>query len=175
MKKEQERTRRGFLFATLGGAGMVLISPKIVGARDTDAGYESGGFLDEPMQEEVEVIQVQTEEVVSEGPITREIYVAETPQEIEAAAREAARSEGIDENKFVRVMDCESRRDPLAVNKQGSGASGLFQFMPSTWSNVINKFMKRSGMDVFNARDNIEAAARLWKVDGSHHWRQCGG
>ncbi len=33
----------------------------------------------------------------------------------------------------LRVAYCESRYNPLAVNRY-SGASGLFQFMPSTWN-----------------------------------------
>jgi SLT domain-containing protein len=31
------------------------------------------------------------------------------------------------------VANCESHYNPLAVNRS-SGASGLFQFMPSTWN-----------------------------------------
>jgi hypothetical protein len=33
----------------------------------------------------------------------------------------------------LRVANCESHYNPLAINKS-SGASGLFQFMPSTWN-----------------------------------------
>jgi hypothetical protein len=33
----------------------------------------------------------------------------------------------------LRVAYCESRYNPLAINRS-SGASGLFQFMPSTWN-----------------------------------------
>jgi hypothetical protein len=33
----------------------------------------------------------------------------------------------------LRVANCESHYNPLAVNRL-SGASGLFQFMPSTWN-----------------------------------------
>ena len=33
----------------------------------------------------------------------------------------------------LRVANCESHYNPLAVNRY-SGASGLFQFMPSTWN-----------------------------------------
>ncbi|HYM51748.1 MAG TPA: transglycosylase SLT domain-containing protein [Candidatus Limnocylindrales bacterium] len=33
----------------------------------------------------------------------------------------------------LRVANCESHYNPLAVNR-ASGASGLFQFMPSTWN-----------------------------------------
>jgi hypothetical protein len=33
----------------------------------------------------------------------------------------------------LRVANCESHYNPLAVNRS-SGASGLFQFMPATWN-----------------------------------------
>jgi len=33
----------------------------------------------------------------------------------------------------LRVANCESHYNPLAINRS-SGASGLFQFMPSTWN-----------------------------------------
>jgi hypothetical protein len=36
-------------------------------------------------------------------------------------------------NWALRVANCESHYNPLAVNRS-SGASGLFQFMPSTWN-----------------------------------------
>src|SRR5207253_1078646 len=33
----------------------------------------------------------------------------------------------------LRVANCESHYNPLAINRS-SGASGLFQFMPATWN-----------------------------------------
>src|SRR5207237_5736505 len=53
----------------------------------------------------------------------------------------------------LRVAKCESGYNPNAVNR-GSGASGLFQFMPSTW-----RSMPQGGQSVFNPVANAQAAA----------------
>jgi hypothetical protein len=54
----------------------------------------------------------------------------------------------------LRVANCESRYNPLAVNRS-SGASGLFQFMPSTWNanfpgqNIWDPYAQARGALVF--------------------------
>jgi len=54
----------------------------------------------------------------------------------------------------LRVANCESHYNPLAVNRS-SGASGLFQFMPSTWNanfagqNIWDPFAQARGALVF--------------------------
>jgi uncharacterized protein YabE (DUF348 family) len=55
------------------------------------------------------------------------------PAEIEAIIRQAAAANGADPDQLLRVAWCESRYNPNAFNP-ASGASGLFQFMPLTWS-----------------------------------------
>jgi hypothetical protein len=52
--------------------------------------------------------------------------------DIEAIIREAASRHGADPDQMLRVAWCESRFNASAYNP--SGASGLFQFMPRTWS-----------------------------------------
>ena len=52
--------------------------------------------------------------------------------EIEAIIRDAAAAQGADAGQLLRVAYCESRYNPGAYN--ASGASGLFQFLPSTWA-----------------------------------------
>lgn len=52
--------------------------------------------------------------------------------EIEAIIRDAAAAQGADAEQLLRVAYCESRFNPGAYN--ASGASGLFQFLPSTWA-----------------------------------------
>ena len=52
--------------------------------------------------------------------------------EIEAIIRDAAAAQGADASQLLRVAYCESRYNPGAYN--ASGASGLFQFLPSTWA-----------------------------------------
>ena len=65
-----------------------------------------------------------------------------------------------------RVAWCESRYDPGAYNRR-SGASGLFQFIPSTWRNTPQG---RAGMSPFDPYANAEAAAWLYRVGGPRHW-----
>ena len=54
----------------------------------------------------------------------------------------------------LRVANCESHYNPLAVNRS-SGASGLFQFMPSTWNanfpgqNIWDPYSQARGALVF--------------------------
>jgi len=54
----------------------------------------------------------------------------------------------------LRVANCESRYNPLAVNRS-SGASGLFQFMPATWNanfpgqNIWDPYAQARGALVF--------------------------
>ena len=47
-------------------------------------------------------------------------------------AIDAAAAQGADADQLLRVAYCESRYNPGAYN--ASGASGLFQFLPSTWA-----------------------------------------
>ncbi len=61
------------------------------------------------------------------------------------------------------VMQCESRGDPAARNPY-SGAAGLFQFMPRTWS-WASEGAGFAGADVYDAEANIASAA--WLVDYS--------
>jgi hypothetical protein len=56
----------------------------------------------------------------------------QAPAEIEAIIRDAAVRQGADPEQLLRVAWCESRFNPGAYN--ASGASGLFQFMPRTWT-----------------------------------------
>lgn len=63
-----------------------------------------------------------------------------------------------------RVAFCESTLNPNAVNA-GSGASGLFQFMPATWAS--SPFASASPFDpALNAR----AAAWLYQKYGPGQW-----
>ena len=62
----------------------------------------------------------------------------------------------------LRVAKCESNYNPLAVNRS-SGASGLFQFLPSTWANTPQG---KAGMSVFDATANAQAAAWYYNATG---------
>lgn len=63
------------------------------------------------------------------------------------------------------VASCESGMGRQTTPEPHSQASGLFQFLPSTWSHT-----PFSGFDVFDPFPNALAAAQLVLHDGS--WRQ---
>jgi len=62
------------------------------------------------------------------------------------------------------VAWCESRYHPNSVNSS-SGASGLFQFLPSTWA-----FTPQHGLSPFDPVANSNAAAWLYARDGPSQW-----
>ena len=62
----------------------------------------------------------------------------------------------------LRVARCESNFNPDAVNPS-SAASGLFQFMPSTWANTPQG---RAGKSVFDPTANAQAAAWYYNATG---------
>jgi soluble lytic murein transglycosylase-like protein len=61
----------------------------------------------------------------------------------------------------LEVMRCESRGDPLAYNSS-SGASGLFQFIPSTWAWAAPD-AGFAGASPFEAEANVGTTAWLVK------------
>src|SRR5215472_7595263 len=64
----------------------------------------------------------------------------------------------------LRVAKCESNYNPYAVNRS-SGASGLFQFLPSTWA--ASPYRASS---VFDPSANAHAAAWLYQHSGPNQW-----
>jgi hypothetical protein len=62
----------------------------------------------------------------------------------------------------LRVAGCESHYNPNAVNPS-SGASGLFQFLPSTWAHLPPPYPSES---VFDPAANARAAARYYQDTG---------
>ena len=64
----------------------------------------------------------------------------------------------------MNVAYCESRYHPNSVNSS-SGASGLFQFLPSTWA-----FTPYASYSPFDPRYNALAAAWLYHRDGPSQW-----
>lgn len=72
----------------------------------------------------------------------------------------------------LRIIDCESNGDPNAYNPY-SGASGLFQFLPSTWASTAPK-AGWGGHSVFEPEPNISSAAWLanrYEELGSYYWQ----
>ena len=66
----------------------------------------------------------------------------------------------------LRVAKCESGYNPNAVNPS-SHASGLFQFIPSTWASTPQA---KAGKSVFDPVANAQAAAWLYQRQGSRPW-----
>ena len=64
----------------------------------------------------------------------------------------------------LKVAKCESNYNPYAVNRS-SGASGLFQFLPSTWA--LSPYHAQS---VFDPSANAHAAAWLYQRSGPGQW-----
>src|SRR5919199_5023994 len=66
----------------------------------------------------------------------------------------------------LRIAKCESGYNPNAVNRS-SGASGLFQFLPSTWRSTPQG---SAGASVFDPVANAQAAAWLYQRSGPGQW-----
>jgi hypothetical protein len=74
----------------------------------------------------------------------------------------------------IQVINCESNGDPLATNPY-SGAAGLFQFIPSTWSWASSE-AGWGGTSPYEPEANVAVAAWLVQIsidggqDAWHHW-----
>jgi hypothetical protein len=67
-----------------------------------------------------------------------------------------------------RIAWCESQWFPGAYNRS-SGASGVFQMIPSTraW---VSRASGWAGWSPFDAVANVFSAAHLYRVGGPRHW-----
>ena len=67
-----------------------------------------------------------------------------------------------------RVASCETGGtfNPLAYNRR-SGASGLYQFLPSTWRSTPQA---KAGLSVFDPYANAAGAAWLYRTYGPSQW-----
>ena len=86
---------------------------------------------------------------------------------------EALESYGLESevDAFMRVLYCESRGDPNAVNAS-SGAAGLMQHMPQWWDWRAEQIGYK-GASVFDPIANIYASAWLLAlpdIGGWKHW-----
>ena len=75
-------------------------------------------------------------------------------------------------DEALRIIQCESGGDPSAYNPY-SGASGLFQFLPSTWATTAPK-AGYPDASVFDPTANVASAAWLanrYQELGQYYWR----
>ena len=87
--------------------------------------------------------------------------------EIEAIIRDAAAAQGADPEQLLRIAYCESRFNPGAYN--ASGASGLFQFLPSTWAaNSVRAGY--AGASVFDPVASANVAAWMFARGQAFQW-----
>jgi len=76
----------------------------------------------------------------------------------------AADAYGQPREDMLRVATCESNLVPTAVN-QSSQASGLFQFLPSTWATT-----PFADQDIFDPVANANAAGWMWENGRRNEW-----
>jgi uncharacterized protein YraI len=125
-----------------------------------------------PMTEEPATEAPATEAPATEAPAT-EVPATEPPvdgsdgyteDEIIQIIYAAADQYNQPREDMLRVARCESVLDPNAVNSS-SDASGLFQFLPSTWART-----PYADQDVFDPVANAEAAAWMWAQGNRGEW-----
>ena len=89
------------------------------------------------------------------------VVVPASKTQIQAIILAAAARYGANGDQMVRVAMCESGLNPLARNS--SGASGLFQFMPST-------FYGNGGHNLWDPTDQANVAARMFAAGQAYQW-----
>ncbi len=99
------------------------------------------------------------------APAPRPVAPAAAPAPSGSIATQIRAVFGVYGNQAVAVATCESGLNPNAINSS-SGASGLFQFLPSTWRTT-----SYAGYSPFNAWANIQAAHQVFQRDGNS-WRE---
>jgi uncharacterized protein YabE (DUF348 family) len=80
----------------------------------------------------------------------------------------AATQWGIDPNMMLRIMNCESRGHATSVNTatvNGEHASGLFQYLPSTWYSAGG-----TDANIFDGSVQIQVTARKMALYGNSPW-----
>lgn len=86
----------------------------------------------------------------------------EKPKDVPGLIKYYSEVYNIDYRLPMEVARAESGFNPLAKNKH-STASGVFQFIRSTWAENCEG-------DVFNADDNVRCAVRMIGEGGIRHW-----
>lgn len=89
---------------------------------------------------------------------------APAPGNITTIITNAAVRYGQSPSAMIAVAQCESSFNPNAVNPS-SGASGLFQFLPSTWRTT-----PYANSNIFDPYASANAAGWMWSVGRRGEW-----
>lgn len=88
--------------------------------------------------------------------------------------RDATRIHG---GSFAHNLACaksESGLNPYAHNGGGSGATGLYQFMPTTWARTLARMRVSIARSIYSAKWQARAAAWKFRHDGFGEWTGAG-
>ena len=95
-------------------------------------------------------------------PAPRPVAIAPSQQAVAAIIRAAAAKWGANADQMLRVAMCESHLDPNSYNAS-SGATGLFQFKPGTFSG-------HGGHNIWDAADQSDIAAKMFSQGMASAW-----
>jgi soluble lytic murein transglycosylase-like protein len=91
-----------------------------------------------------------------------------SPSIWEEVIREEAQKEGVDQDLLVSIARCESGFHP-SVHNATSTASGLYQFLDSTWASQSAKYGITTQKD--DPYGQIELAVKMIRDGGLSHWK----
>ncbi len=85
----------------------------------------------------------------------------------------AAARYGVDANRMMRIMQCESNGNARALNSGyyagGGHPTGLFQYLPSTWRNATSRFGSGSE-NIYDGEAQVRITAAKMSEDGFGEW-----
>ncbi len=148
------------------GAGTTTAVQRVLppGTAVTVTGVEQNGFL--PVTWNTLSGFVASDWLAEPGSGDDPGTVVDGDEDIVAIIYAAADRWGQPRADMLRVARCESNLDPSAVNSS-SGASGLFQFMPSTFAFTPNG---KRGENIFDAYSSADATGWMWANGMRNHW-----
>lgn len=167
-------------------AGAIALTPSCDSARDGLASALEGGTVEAAVARLEEVLRYCDPPEIERVPRTLEAQ----PPEPKATAQSLSPDQGMGSNveqwrglveayfpageveKAMAVMACESGGNPNADNPSSS-AAGLFQFLKSTWDNMVPIEVtggSYSSGQVYDPEANVRAAAWLLAAEGWSQW-----
>lgn len=112
------------------------------------------------------IVRQPTRQRTSHGAYAHATYAPQTGNAVTDAIAAAAARWGVSYYWLLRVATCESGLNPNAYNP--SGASGLFQFMPSTYWYFAGRIGEtRSYWDPYGAAN---VAAYMFSIGQAYQW-----